>query len=125
MAYNYEQELKDDVLNVAPEYIDNLSEEQRAAYKEDPDEFVQYLNDELWTDDSVTGNGSGSYTFDREKAKQYAIDNLDLYVDAENEFGGDFHYLKDNDWEAIDVTIRCWLLYQVLWDLKDDLVKML
>lgn len=31
----------------------------------DKDELFETLNDNLWTADSVTGNGSGSYTFNR------------------------------------------------------------
>ena len=123
--YDYREALHDDILDVVDDYISNLSEEDIANYREDADEFIQYLNDELWVDDSVTGNGSGSYTTDSETAKQYVMENMDLYVDAEDEFGGDFKYLRNKDWESIDVTIRCYLLGQVLWDMQDELVAKL
>ena len=72
MAYNYLEELKSDVRNyikeVASDYMDC----------EDMDELRDSLYDNLWDEDSVTGNGSGSYTFNREKAKEYVSDNMDL-----------------------------------------------
>ena len=36
---------------------------------EDLEELEQSLNDDLWTVDSVTGNASGSYTFNRYQAQ--------------------------------------------------------
>ena len=64
MAYNYLEELKSDVRNyikeVASDYMDC----------EDMDELRDSLYDNLWDEDSVTGNGSGSYTCNREKAKE-------------------------------------------------------
>ena len=34
---------------------------------EDRDELEETMNDELWAEDSITGNGSGSYFFNREE----------------------------------------------------------
>lgn len=73
------------------------------------DRFEERLNDELWTDDSVTGNGSGSYTFSTVQAAEFLAYNLDLLAEAVEEFGGDMDVLKDGA-EACDVTIRCYLL---------------
>lgn len=53
--YNYLEEMKSDVM----EYINN---EINLADYEDRDELEQFLNDELFAVDSVTGNASGSYT---------------------------------------------------------------
>lgn len=82
------------------------------------DDFIEYLNDTLWTDDSVTGNGSGSYTFNRYKAKEYVIDNMELVAEMADEFGVDNKTLgekfRDEDWEYFDVSIRCYLLYQAI-----------
>ena len=47
--YNYLKAMKEDVL----EYINN---EINLSDYEDLDELEQFLNDELWTVDSVTGN---------------------------------------------------------------------
>jgi hypothetical protein len=82
------------------------------------DDFIEYLNDTLWTDDSVTGNGSGSYTFNRYKAKEYVVDNMELVAEMADEFGVDNKTLgekfRDEDWEYFDVSIRCYLLYQAI-----------
>lgn len=61
---------------------------------EDLDELQDYLDDTLWTDDSVTGNGSGSYTFSTWLAEENLCHNLDLLDEAINELGGGEHYGK-------------------------------
>ena len=43
----------------------------------DREELEEVVNDNLWCDDSVTGNGSGSYTFNREAAKEYVTGSDD------------------------------------------------
>ena len=43
----------------------------------DRDELEERANNELWIDDSVTGNGSGSYTFGRWKAEENLCHNMD------------------------------------------------
>ena len=55
----------------------------------DREELEEIANDELWVDDSVTGNGSGSYTFNREAAKEYVTrsdDGMDTLRDAVCDF---------------------------------------
>lgn len=80
--YNYLGAMKNDIT----EYInDNIN----LADYADRDELESYLNDELFTEDSVTGNASGSYTFSRAQAQEYVKDNIDLLKDACEEFGTD------------------------------------
>lgn len=117
MAYNYLEELKSDVRNyikeVASDYMDC----------EDMDELRDNLYDNLWDEDSVTGNGSGSYTFNREKAKEYVSDNLDLMVEAYKDLDSIESLVDDLealDFETIDVTIRCYLLSQALDEVLED-----
>ena len=117
MAYNYLEELKSDVKNyikeVASDYMDC----------EDIDELRENLYDNLWDEDSVTGNGSGSYTFNREEAKKYVSDNMDLMVEAYKEFNSIERLVSDLealDFEIIDVTIRCYLLPQALDEVLED-----
>lgn len=85
----------------------------------------QQLNDDLWTADSVTGNGSGSYTFNRVQASLYVLDNMDLLQKAINEFATDPATVGDKfiseDWEWFDVTIRCYLLGSVISDVLDEM----
>ena len=117
MAYNYLEELKSDVKNyikeVASDYMDC----------EDMDELRDELYDNLWDEDSVTGNGSGSYTFNREKAKEYVSDNMDLMVEAYKDLDSIESLVDDLealDFETIDVTIRCYLLSQALDEVLED-----
>ena len=117
MAYNYLEELKSDVKN----YINEVASDYMDC--EDMDELRDSLYDNLWDEDSVTGNGSGSYTFNREKAKEYVSDNMDLMVEAYKEFDSIeklVNNLEDSDFETIDVTIRCYLLSQALDEVLDD-----
>ena len=78
------------------------------------EELEQHLNDELWTVDSVTGNASGSYTFNRVQAQIYVLDGMDELEEAAREFDIDpatiGEKFLESDWEYFDVTIRCYLL---------------
>ena len=86
----------------------------------DREELEESANDELWVDDSVTGNGSGSYTFNREAAKEYVTrsdDGMDTLRDAVREFNCEheaFSAFLEENWEYFDVTIRCYLLSQAI-----------
>ena len=116
--YDYMESMVDDIKEYIEENID-------AAEFEDRDSLEEQLNDDLWAEDSVTGNGSGSYTFDREKAKGYVIDNMDLVTEMADEFGVDNKTLgekfKEQDWEYFDVSIRCYLLGQAIGEALDQL----
>jgi hypothetical protein len=109
--YDYLEAMTNDVM----EFIKN---EVNLQDYDNEDDFIEYLNDTLWTDDSVTGNGSGSYTFNRYKAKEYVVDNMELVAEMADEFGVDNKTLgekfRDEDWEYFDVSIRCYLLYQAI-----------
>lgn len=116
--YNYLEEMKNDVM----EYINN---EINLADYEDREELEQFLNDELFTVDSVTGNASGSYTFNRWQAKEYVEDNMDELQSAINEFCINSETVADKflseDWEYFDVTIRCYLLGQAIAEALDEI----
>lgn len=116
--YNYLEAMKDDVM----EYINNEINLEDYA---DRDELETALNDDLWTVDSVTGNGSGSYTFSRAQSKEYVTDNIDLLKDACDELGTDaatvVKWFLSEDWETMDVTIRCYLLGQAIGEALDDM----
>ena len=117
MAYNYLEELKSDVKN----YINEVASDYMDC--EDMDELRDSLYDNLWDEDSVTGNGSGSYTFNREKAKEYVSDNMNLMVEAYKDLDSIESLVDDLealDFETIDVTIRCYLLSQALDEVLED-----
>lgn len=118
MSYNYINAMTEDIRDYITE---NINKED---YTEDRDGLEEYLNDTLWTEDSVTGNASGSYTFNRKTAKEYVLDNTDLLKEAYTEFGQREEIadvICDENWETADVTIRCYLLGQSIREVLDDL----
>lgn len=70
--------------------------------------------------DSVTGNASGSYTFNTWTAEEYLCHNWELLGEALTEFGCDMSYLEKGA-EACDVTIRCYLLGQAISEVLDEI----
>lgn len=116
--YNYLEAMKNDI----KEYINNNI---NLADYADRDELESYLNDELFTKDSVTGNTSGSYTFSRAQAQKYVTDNMDFLKDACEDLGVDAatvgEWFLSDDWENMDVIIRCYLLGQAIGEVLDDM----
>ena len=68
----------------------------------------------------MTGNGSGSYTFNTWKAEENLCHNWDLLAEALDELGSKTDILKQGA-EALDVTIRCYLLGQAIAEALDEL----
>lgn len=117
--YNYLENMVEDV----KEYIKN---EIDFSEYEDMDELRESLNDDLWTEDSVTGNGSGSYTFNRAIAKEYVDENKDLVDEMMKEFDCKekvVNWWIEDNYEAIDVSIRCYLLGQAIEKALDDFTE--
>lgn len=85
------------------------------------DELEEKLNNDLWANDSVTGNASGSYTFNDYKAQENLAGNWDLVADALEEFGETSvdAFRKGAEW--CDVTVRCYLLAQAIREVLDDM----
>lgn len=113
--YDYLEAIKEDVLNY-------INENNIVVTSENRNEVEQDLNDTLFTCDSVTGNASGSYTFNTWTAEEYLCHNLDLLGEALREFGSGVKYLE-NGAEACDVTIRCYLLGQAISEVLDEVER--
>ena len=112
------------------EYIDQITADAIEAARDldltgaaDRDGLVELLHDELWADDSVTGNCSGSYTFNANEAARNVFgdaDGRDLLMEAYAEFGVDLADAVLHP-EAADVIIRCYLLGECLEEVADAL----
>ena len=101
--YDYKEAVKEDVL----QYI--RDEVELSAF-DDMEELEEHLNETLWIEDSVTGNASGSYTFNAWEAEENLCHNFDLLAEAAAEFGESLDKILKDGVEAADVTIRCYLL---------------
>ena len=116
-TYNYFEAVKEDVKN----YIENeIDIEKELLEAGDIDSLKNNLYDDLFCNDSVTGNASGSYTFNTWQAEENLCHNMDLLKEALEEFGCGIEYLEKGA-EACDVTIRCYLLSSAISEVVDDL----
>lgn len=112
--YNYLKAVKEDVR----EYINN---EIKLLDFSSLEELEEKLNDNLWINDNVTGNASGSYYCNSWKAEEALSHNWDLLAEALENFGQDGTDILKQGSEAMDVTIRCYLLGQAIAEvLKED-----
>lgn len=114
--YDYRQAVRDDILDYIKEHDIQVTDKNR-------EEVQGFLYDTLFVEDSVTGNASGSYTFNTWKAEEYLCHNLDLLAEAIDELGADAGTYKDciESAETADVIIRCYLLTECLSSVLDEL----
>lgn len=87
------------------------------------DEAEESLSEALWIDDAVTGNASGSYTFNSWRAENYLAHNWDLLAEALDEFEWFDVNVLEKGAEWCDVTIRCYLLSECLGVVLDELER--
>lgn len=121
MEYDYRETVRNDVIE---QVKDGYKENSLRLYKEEGrDALEEYLNDELWIDDQVTGNGSGSYTFNTWEAEENLCHNMDLLAEACDEFMQDVGEAVKRGAEYCDVTIRCYLLGSAISEAIDELEK--
>ena len=111
--YDYYQAVKDDI----KQYIEDHDVKVTTSNRED---LEQELYDDMFISDSVTGNASGSYTFNTWQAEENLCHNLDLLKEAFSEFGEPSFDMLESA-ESCDVTIRCYLLSQCLHEVLDEL----
>ena len=114
-AYNYEEAVKNDVRTWIEDNV------KFSEWEGDREGLEEYLNDELFVVDSVTGNGSGSYTFNAWEAEENICHNMELLGEACEEFGYDDGQTLKKGAEACDVTIRCYLLGSAIAAVLDEM----
>ena len=108
---------RESVLNDVKEYISkHYTRKELKAMADDFDELGEKLNNKMWTADSVTGNGSGSYTCNVWQAEENLCHNLDLIQEVDKEFGG----LDMTSPESCDVSIRCYYLEECISEVLDE-----
>lgn len=125
--YDYLSAVKEDVKSWIEEHdewkSDYADENGKWLREDNKDDIYEDLNDRLFIEDSVTGNASGSYTFNTWQAEENLCHNLDLLGEALTEFCCEPNYITDKGVEACDVTIRCYLLGQAIGDVLDEMLE--
>lgn len=117
MKYNYFEAVKADVADYIRDEIDF------SDWTENRDGLEEDLNETLWTADSVTGNASGSYTFNTWKAEENLSHNWNEIETVAAEFGYEPTISVDgyeHGAEWWDVSIRCYYLGQAIAEVLDE-----
>ena len=121
--YNYKEQIRADV----KEWIEDNKEQIEGLDRSDACDIIY---DSCWVDDSVTGNASGSYTFNSYEARKYFYEDTDSeeylgeMVDAGFADGMEVgKKIIASDYEWLDVAIRCWLLSDAVSDVLDEIFE--
>ena len=116
--YNYLEAVTNDVRDYVAENMEWIKD-----YADDRERLEEEMNDELFTDDRVTGNASGSYWCNTWKAEECLAHNLDEIVEVASEYG--FEPIISSGWEHgaewWDVNIRCYHLSEAIAIVLDEL----
>lgn len=107
--YDYYGTMRDNIID----YIRENADQYRGF---SGDALEEKLYDDLWIEDSVTGKASGSYFCNAWRAEEALCHNFDLIEEAVGELGMPNHMSP----ESLDVTVRCYILGQVLHEVLDD-----
>lgn len=116
--YDYYKNVREDIKQRLNEWLDF----DRINDYSDIDEVISAVYDDFFNSDSITGNGSGSYTFNSWAAEENLCHNMDLLKEALDEFGGELNDYIDSA-EACDVTIRCYVLGQLVGEVVKEFVE--
>jgi hypothetical protein len=101
------------------EYIEETKENAKEYIKENwnylEDKTAEEIQEDLFLSDGVTGNGSGSFTFNTYEAQQNVSELIfdeDFINALKWNFGQDLGELIQKGAESVDVTARCLALYE-------------
>ena len=119
--YNYLEAMIEDV----KEYLRNEAEYDQEDLFYNRNDLEEKLHDDLWINDSVTGYASGSYFCNTYKSKECVLDNMDLLNEMCKNFGIEAKTIGEkflnDEWEWMDVSIRCYMLGQAISEALDEI----
>lgn len=111
--YNYRQHIRDDINDyISANGIEITSEP----------ECWDELYDKLWAEDDVTGNGKNFYDSSANCAI-YLYDNLELFLDAMEDFCLDPHEIfnhRGEFYQWADCLVRLYLMPEVLSSILEE-----
>lgn len=120
--YDYRKVIKNEIIDWIISNTD-LMENKESLYD---DEISNWIYDEVFAEDSVTGNGPYGYARE-EQCREYVASNLDLYFEAAREFDdfptGTTPWTVRNPAQHMDATIRCYLLGECIENALEELRK--
>ena len=105
-TYSYPSHVKNDIKEFIEKRLDSGTFGLLIQGDEDT---IQDVEDLMFDQDDVTGNASGSYTFNTFKAEQNLVGNWDLLREAKEELQPNVDLIEKGP-EFCDVMIRCYLL---------------
>lgn len=104
--YSYPSHVKQDIKEFIEKRLDSGTFGMLIQGDEDT---IQDVEDLMFDQDEITGNASGSYTFNTFKAEQNLMGNWDLLKEAKEELQPNVDLIEKGP-EFCDVMIRCYLL---------------
>lgn len=107
-VYDYRKAMVQDI----KEWIRVNGEESLIDLYSSFDEFREHLYEDMWADDSVTGNGVNGYVDTVNDIEEYLCHNFGLLQEAFEEFEADREKIFNPKY--LDTTIRCYLLSECL-----------
>jgi len=119
---NYFESVKNDVRENI-KYYDDTIREYIDGEEIDRDGLLEALHDEMWIDDSITGNASGSYTMSTYQAEENIAHNFEEIETVAAEWGIEPTVKAgyDHGAEWWDVSIRCYYLSSAIASVLDDM----
>lgn len=117
--YSYQKSVKSDIREYLKEELDVGT---FGLLLQGDDDTIETVRDELFQDDSITGNQSGSYTMNTLKAEENLVGNWNLLEEVMSEF--DLHVNpieKGAEW--CDSLIRCYLVDWCFNEVLNDIVN--
>lgn len=124
--YDYKRAITDDVKDWIVNETDILEE---GITEGKDDDIYNWLYDEIFDEDSITGNGAYYYSTE-EKCSEFLSGNYDLVYEAMNEYSDMrsinilISHFEDKDLARyFDCTIRCYLLMDCIYAAFEELEK--
>ena len=121
--YDYRRAITDDI----KDWIVNETDIIENGYTSNNEEIYDWIYDEVFDNDSITGNGAYYYNTE-EKCSEYLSGNFDLLYDAIHAFCVDDeinilinHYEDKSLARYFDCTIRCYLLMDCIYTAMQEL----